>query len=164
MLIIIIGVSGSGKTTIGKVISNDIGCIFIDGDDFHSQINKEKMKNGIPLTDDDRLPWLNTLRTIISKYSIMNVTAVIACSALKESYRHLLLHGLSNIRIVYLKGDYDTISHRLCARTDHFFDPSLLQSQFDILEEPDNCIKIDVNNEISTIVKHIESTIFNIHF
>lgn len=131
------GVSGSGKTTVGTRLADALGWEFFDGDDFHPAANVEKMAAGEPLTDDDRWPWLRSIRDFIHARVEEEEPAVVACSALKESYRNVLLNDNDGARIVYLQGAYELIRQRLEARTDHFFDAAMLQSQFDALEEPD---------------------------
>lgn len=134
-LFIIMGVSGCGKTTIGKQLAKKINLPFLDADDFHSEENIQKMTNGIALNDTDRMPWLETLnnelKTYTEKYGV-----VLACSALKESYRKKLSEGISQIQWIYLKSDSKLIQQRMQQRTDHFMNVQLMQSQFDTLEEP----------------------------
>lgn len=145
------GVSGSGKTTIGLLLSEKLGIDFLDADDFHPKENVQKMQNGIALTDADRIPWLNLLATEISKKDL-----VLACSALKHSYRKLL-ESMSGEKIhwVYLKGSKELIAKRLALRKDHFMSADLLQSQFDALETPENCITVDITKTPTEIVNHI---------
>ncbi|MGA2410921.1 MAG: gluconokinase, partial [Candidatus Binataceae bacterium] len=136
MVIVLMGVSGSGKTTIGQILACRLGWPFYDADDFHSIQNRDKMHHGEPLTDDDRLPWLNALREFIEHCARNHIDAVLACSALKQSYRDWIAPDPSAVRVVYLKGASELIARRLAARHGHFFNPALLQSQFDALEEP----------------------------
>jgi len=145
MVIILIGVAGSGKTTVGRILPARLGCEFHDGDDLHPPQNREKMRRGIALTDEDRLPWLHAVRDLVQRYVDENRYAVIACSALKQSYRDLLIVDAAKVKLVYLKGSKDLIAHRLAHRAGHFFDPRLLQSQFDTLEEPANAIVVDIS-------------------
>lgn len=137
MVIVIFGVSGAGKTTVGKVLAETLRWEFFDADDFHSESNKEKMSRGMPLDDEDRKGWLEALRALIEKQSSSGINAVLACSALKKSYREKLSASL-DVVFVYLKGSFDQISDRMSKREGHFMNPTLLQSQFDILEEPDS--------------------------
>jgi gluconokinase len=149
------GVTGSGKTTIGQMLTADMGWKYFDADDFHTAANVEKMKRGVPLNDADREPWLLRLREVISECLATNVSAVLSCSALKESYRKLLLID-SRVQLVYLKGTAQLISQRLKHRTGHYMNPALLESQFETLEEPFDCLRIDVSNpprEIVTTIK-----------
>jgi gluconokinase len=136
MILIAMGVSGAGKSRIGEMLAERLHCPFTDGDAFHSAANKEKMHKGIPLTDDDRWPWLKTIRAAIEEKQRAGETAVFTCSSLKRSYRDVLRDGDKDVCFVYLKGTMDTLKERLTTRTGHFFDPSLLQSQLDTLEEP----------------------------
>ncbi|RDD46369.1 putative gluconokinase [Trichoplax sp. H2] len=155
------GVSGCGKTTIGKALAKKIGCLFADGDDFHPPANVNKMKSGIPLTDQDRTPWLQTLNRLIQEWSQQQLSAVLACSALKKSYRMILLGniGCGKIRVIYLKGSFQLIKDRMVQRKDHFMPIALLQSQFDTLQEPgedENYVfAISIDNDPSTIVQLI---------
>jgi 6-phosphogluconate dehydrogenase len=155
-IIFIMGVSGSGKTTIGKLLSKQTGFPFFDADDFHSAANIEKMKAGIPLTDENRKEWLQSLNQLAKKQQ--STGAVIACSALKEVYRHQLEDGLQVVQWIYLKGSYEIIHERLQKRPHHYFSASMLQSQFDILEEPGNAIVFDVNEQpqkiVNAVLKH----------
>ncbi|MDP3450811.1 MAG: gluconokinase [Anaerolineaceae bacterium] len=153
---IIMGVSGSGKSEVGKALAQRLGWNFFDADDFHPTSNIEKMANGIPLTDEDRLPWLDALHELISKSLQENRNGVLACSALKEKYRQHLLFGNEDVQIVYLKGSFDLIMSRMAARAEHYMKPAMLQSQFNILEEPKDALVIDINMTIDEIVKLIQ--------
>lgn len=157
-ILFIMGVSGSGKTTVGKLLSAQTGFPFFDADDFHSATNIEKMKAGIPLTDEDRADWLEVLNTLAKKQE--HIGAVIACSALKESYRKQLGEGLHRVHWLYLKGSYDLIHDRLLQRTDHYFSAAMLKSQFDILEEPVHALVFDVKDEPQFIVSSVVKQIF----
>jgi gluconokinase len=136
MILIAMGVSGAGKSLIGEMLAERLHCTFTDGDAFHSAANKEKMHKGIPLTDDDRWPWLETIRAAIEEKQRAGETAVFTCSSLKRSYRDVLRAGDKDVCFVYLHGTFEVLHDRLGSRTGHFFDPSLLQSQLDTLEEP----------------------------
>lgn len=155
-VIVLIGVSGSGKTTIGRLLSEELGWKYYEGDDFHPQPNIEKMKNGIPLDDADRTPWLETLRDLIRNCLERGDSAVVACSALKESYREILSVD-ERVNLIYLKGDYELIRQRLRKRRGHFLDPKLLDSQFAALEEPTAAMQVDVSLNPGEIVKSIRS-------
>lgn len=135
-IIIVMGVSGSGKTTIGKAIAERKGIVFIDGDDLHSQENVDKMKNGIPLTDTDRKVWLDQIVNEAHHFSLANESCVFACSALKKKYRTVLRTGIKNILFLYLKGSYNHIYKQMSKRENHYMPLALLKSQFDALEEP----------------------------
>ncbi|AUT60476.1 gluconokinase [Paraburkholderia terrae] len=149
MILIAMGVSGAGKTRIGEMLAERLKCSFTDGDAFHSAANKEKMHNGIPLTDDDRWPWLRTIRAAIEEKQAANEDAVFTCSSLKRSYRDILRAGDKDVCFVYLKGSREVLQERLQTRTGHFFDPSLLQSQLDTLEEPGEDEAITVSIELT---------------
>ncbi|TKC91007.1 gluconokinase [Trinickia terrae] len=147
MIFIVMGVSGAGKTRIGELLAERLSCSFTDGDAFHSEANKEKMHRGIPLTDDDRWPWLRTIRAAIEAKERAGETAVFTCSSLKRSYRDILRGGDPDVRFVYLKGTFDVLKARLGARSGHFFNSSLLESQLDTLEEPgpDEAIEVSID-------------------
>ena len=153
-LIILFGVSGSGKSTIGKKISKDLKFKFIEGDDFHSINNINKMKRKLALNDNDREEWLQALN---NKLKDQSINTVLACSALKEKYRKKLIRGLDiNIFWFCLKGEFDLINQRLKKRNNHFFSSSLLQSQYDIIEYPDYCNFIDISESKNKIVELIK--------
>ena len=156
MIIILMGVSGSGKTTIGKLLAEGLDWQFYDGDEFHPQSNINKMKQGIALTDDDREPWLNALRKFITELTNRNEPAVIACSALRRSFREYLLRDNEGVYFVYLKGSYDLIKNRLDERQDHFMKADLLASQFDALEEPEGMLAVDISQEPGVVVSSIK--------
>ncbi|PXW29242.1 gluconokinase [Paraburkholderia caballeronis] len=149
MILIAMGVSGAGKTRIGELLAERLGCAFTDGDAFHSDANKEKMHRGIPLTDDDRWPWLKTIRAAIEEKQRNHETAVFTCSSLKRSYRDVLRGTDRDVCFVYLKGTFDVLKERLATRTGHFFDPSLLRSQLDTLEEPGSDEAVVVSIELT---------------
>ncbi|WP_018629923.1 gluconokinase [Niabella aurantiaca] len=146
--IIIMGVSGSGKTTVGKAVAGERGYRFLDGDDLHPPANIEKMQSGIPLTDEDRWGWLLRINREMQALNATGISVVIACSALKRSYRDLLRQGGVQLLFVYLKASFQQISQLLRTRTGHFMPAGLLQSQFATLEEPTgmetDCIAVPV--------------------
>ena len=155
MFYIVMGVSGTGKSTIGKLLSDRTGWTFYDADDFHPLTNIIKMKRGIPLNDEDRLPWLLKLKQLITNTIDSDRQGILACSALKSEYRQILQNDRSEVRFIYLRGDYDCIQSRVRQRTGHFMSSALLRSQFDTLEEPKNAIKVDVSHTPEAIVKEI---------
>ncbi|HEY4295135.1 MAG TPA: gluconokinase [Paraburkholderia sp.] len=163
MILIAMGVSGAGKTKIGEMLAERLHCSFTDGDAFHSAANKEKMHHGIPLTDEDRWPWLKTIRAAIEDKQKAGETAVFTCSSLKRSYRDVLRAGDQDVCFVYLKGTREVLSERLGHRTGHFFDPSLLQSQLDTLEEPgaDEAITVSIEltpeEIVDDVLKQVEA-------
>jgi gluconokinase len=152
MIIILMGVSGSGKTTIGERLAQALGWPFYEGDQFHPPANITKMQQGMPLTDEDRWPWLHVLRTQIEACIQQGVSAVLACSALKQTYREYLVIDEAEVKLVYLKGDYDLIHERLAQRRGHFMPPGLLASQFAALEEPERGVVVDIVHPPETIV------------
>ena len=157
-VIILFGVSGCGKSLIGNQLSKDLQFEFIEGDDFHSNENIKKMKNNIPLNDDDREAWLDQINNELNKLKNKNV--VIACSALKEIYRQRLVKGIvAKIDWFCLKGTFDLIEKRLDKRGDHYFKSTLLKSQFDIIEYPDYCKFIDIIESPEKIVERIKSAL-----
>lgn len=156
MVIILMGVTGSGKTTIGRLLSKELGWKYYDADDFHPRANVEKMSSGIPLNDDDRRPWLEALSDLIRHCLERGENAVLACSALKESYRKFLLVD-EKVKLIYLKGDRDLIQKRLNARRGHYMNPALLDSQFEALEEPKRDWNVDVSLSPDEIIKAIKS-------
>jgi len=159
MVIIIMGVSGSGKTTIGQLLARELSWQFYDGDDFHPQANIDKMHQGIALTDEDRAPWLAALHTLIQECLRADTPAVIACSALKQSYRERLQAEPTKVHFVYLKGDYELIQQRLRARSGHFMNADLLRSQFAALEEPEGVLTGDVAYSPPEIVQQIRQAL-----
>ena len=159
MIILLMGVSGSGKTTIGKLLAADLHWDFSDADDFHSSQNIEKMRQGIPLTEADRMPWLIELQTALEHWLQENRNVVLACSALKNSYRQLLMTDPDRTKLVYLKGSYSLIKKRLQERHNHYMTAQLLESQFNTLEEPLNALVIDVAQPTQVNIERIRSTL-----
>ncbi|MCC8964338.1 gluconokinase [Bradyrhizobium sp. Pear76] len=152
------GVSGSGKSTIADRLAIRIGWRFEDGDSFHPPSNVAKMHSGQPLTDEDRWPWLRAIAHEIDRTCGVRERAVIACSALKRSYRDILVHGRQDIRIVFLDGTQELIAGRLAARKDHFMPPGLLASQFRTLEPPtpdERPITVAIDRSVDTIIEDI---------
>ena len=155
-MIVVMGVSGSGKTTIGLQLSDALGIPFFDADDFHSEENVTKMKHNIPLNDTDRQPWLESLAIKISEWDSKN-GAVLACSALKESYRKTLASEVNSITWIYLSGSFDVINARINNRSGHYMKSTLLQSQFDTLEIPKYGIHIDAGLDPKEIIATVTS-------
>ena len=154
MVIILMGVTASGKTTVGRRLATLLGYQFYDADDFHPRANIDKMRRGIPLNDAERLPWLETLRDLVCHCIAEDTDAVLACSALKEVYRQYLLVD-PQVTLVYLKADQDLIRQRLLQRQGHFMNPELLENQFATLEEPRQGIWIDASLAPEDIVNAI---------
>ena len=156
--LVVMGVSGSGKSTIGEKLAQRLGWSYEDGDRFHPASNVAKMSAGQPLTDEDRWPWLQAIANEIDRICEAGEHAVIACSALKRPYRDILVHGRHDVRIIYLQGTQDLIASRLALRKGHFMPPGLLASQFGTLEPPDageNPVTVSIDAPIETIVDDI---------
>jgi gluconokinase len=153
--LIVMGVAGSGKTSVGKTLAARLGWEFFDADGYHPPENIAKMASGMPLDDADRAPWLAALHDLLHRTLQAGRHPVLACSALKQSYRERLLTGNDGIRIVYLKGEYDLIFSRMTARGEHYMKPGMLQSQFDALEEPADAVTVDIGQPIKEIVEAI---------
>ena len=156
MIAVLMGVSGSGKTTIGSALADRLGWPFLDADDFHPPQNVAKMKSGTPLTDEDRWPWLDLLNAELRARESRGENAVLACSALKQAYRDRLSRGLANWRLVFLHGSFELLRHRAEQRKHRYMPASLLQSQFDALEPPgQDAIRIDVAEPLERSVDKI---------
>ncbi|HKL17961.1 MAG TPA: gluconokinase [Halalkalibaculum sp.] len=154
MIYIVMGVSSSGKTLIGRKLAEELDFAFLDADDFHPIENVRKMESGKPLDDEDRLPWLQSLRRNMVQWE-QTGGAVLACSALKKSYRDILSPSDIPTRFIYLKGTKEVIAKRMKKRSDHFMPESLLDSQFQALEEPRNAITVNIDQSPSDILKEI---------
>jgi gluconokinase len=153
--LIIMGVSGCGKTTVGRTLAERLEWDFYDGDDFHPPENVAKMAAGIALDDDDRAPWLATLHDLIASCLARHAPGILACSSLKERYRQTLLAGNSATEIVYLRGSYDLILRRMTARYGHYMKAELLKSQFEDLEEPAEALTLDATLSVDRIVEEV---------
>ncbi|WP_295616362.1 gluconokinase [Chamaesiphon sp. GL140_3_metabinner_50] len=160
-IIVLMGVSGCGKTTIAQTLATKHHWHWFDADDFHSPASKAKIERDEPLTDADRLPWLQTLQIQIQQWLQADRPTVLACSALKRNYRDLLSGGNPAVKFVYLKGSYELISQRLIDRQGHFAKVELLKSQFDTIEEPspDEAIEIDIDRAKDEIVRSIDTAL-----
>jgi gluconokinase len=158
LVIVVMGVSGSGKSTVGSQLALQLGWKFADADDFHSTTSVDKMRNGIPLTDADREPWLNQLRSLIVQWIKEGNSAVLACSALKQAYRERL-RGADDVCFVYLKAGRDVLSQRLLQRRDHYMKESMLDSQLMALEEPADAITVDAGGTPENIVHTIRKNL-----
>ena len=156
MVVVIMGVTGSGKTTVGRALATRRGWPFFDADDFHPTVNVEKMRGGAALTDEDREPWLEALRAHLRNLGHQDV--VLACSSLRESFRHRLAEGL-NVRFVFLRAHPELIALRLAARAGHFMNPSLAASQFEALEEPKDVLTLDASLPVNVLVEEISSIV-----
>jgi gluconokinase len=159
MIVIVFGVSGAGKTTIGKLLAEELGWRFYEGDDFHPRENIDKLQRGIPLTDEDRWPWLENLRELLKRCLAKGENAVLACSALKRAYRQHLCVS-EEMKLVFLRGDYALIADQLRRRRGHFMNPELLRSQFADLEEPkpdEDVLTIELGRTPQELVEEIKT-------
>jgi gluconokinase len=145
VILVLMGVSGSGKSTVGKILARELGWTFVEADDFHPAANIEKMRRGIPLEDADRRPWLEALRHRLMEAGQRGENIVLACSALKHAYQHYLAqYAPESVHYVYLVGSEELIRRRLARRTGHFMNPKLLHSQFETLEAPEGAVEVDI--------------------
>ncbi|MFN2145165.1 MAG: gluconokinase [Anaerolineales bacterium] len=157
--IIIMGVSGCGKTSVGQALSASTGWPFFDGDDFHPQANIDKMARGIPLDDTDRQPWLEALHNLIAEHLSQEQSLIVACSALKASYREILRGELEHVRFVHLDGSFDLIYARMQRRSGHYMKAGMLRSQFETLEPPEEALVVSIEQPVSEIIDKIVATI-----
>lgn len=155
MVIVVMGVAGSGKTTVGRELARALNWSFADADGFHPPANVAKMSAGQPLTDADRAPWLAAIRAHIDAKLAGGESAVVTCSALKAAYRRVLLAGDTRIRLVYLQGSREQLQARISARTDHFMKPAMLDSQLAALEEPADALTLNIAPTPSELVARI---------
>jgi len=154
MIAVLMGVCGCGKSTVGRVLAQELGWTFLDADDMHPQSNVEKMASGVPLTDEDRWPWYDRIVAELRRLTASGRHVVLACSALKQAYRDRLARA-GDLRVAYLKGDAAAIEPRIASRKGHFMPASLLASQFATLEEPADAIVVDVTQPIAAQVATI---------
>jgi gluconokinase len=156
MILVLMGVSGSGKSTVGQILADALGWTFVEADDFHPKANVEKMHSGVPLDDADRRPWLAALRERVAAACRTGEDVVLACSALKHRYQdYLEQDDPPCVRFVYLEGSPELIRKRLAARKGHFMNPALLHSQFQTLEPPADAVRVEVSDPPEAIVAHI---------
>jgi gluconokinase len=157
MIVILMGVSGSGKSTIAHALISLTGWSFAEGDEYHSEANRKKMHAGIPLTDEDRIPWLNSLHDVLLGWQRSNTSAILTCSALRQSYRDLLAKDLpaGSYRFVLLQAPVATLEARMHQRPDHYMNPNLLQSQLDTLEMPADALRVNATQSPETIAREI---------
>ena len=155
MVLILMGPTGCGKTTVGHLLAQRLGWPFLDGDDFHPAANVAKMHNGTPLNDSDRRPWLLALQKEIERRSRAGQSAILACSALKKTYRELLGVDQQTVKTVYLRGSFALLQERLADRRGHFMPPELLRSQLETLEVPEGGLVVDIDEDPAMIVTRI---------
>lgn len=156
MVVVLMGVSGSGKSTVGRALAGKLGWSFVEGDDFHPPANVEKMRAGVPLTDDDRRPWLAAVRDRMDAALGRGENVVLACSALKHAYQEYLeRHDPAHIHFVHLHGSEELIRERLAARTGHFMNPALLHSQFETLEPPEHAVRVGVTGTPEAVADQV---------
>jgi len=160
VIVLVMGVAGAGKTTVGNLLAKELGWTFADADSYHSPENVKKMASGIPLTDDDRKDWLARLRELIQSWEASGENAVLACSALKDAYRRKLVIS-SNVKLVFLRGEFGLIRERMMLRPGHYMNPDLLHSQFETLEEPSvaEAVVADVSAPPEELVRSIRAAL-----
>lgn len=158
MVILLMGVTGAGKTTVGQALASELHWKFADGDSFHSAANVAKMHAGIPLSDADREPWLAALQRAISGWLAAGENVVLACSALKQAYRRQLLIAPA-VKLVYLRASRELVAARLAGRTNHYMNPALIDSQFATLEEPPDAVTVDAQLSTETIIAGIREAL-----
>ena len=155
MVIVLMGVAGSGKTTIGQLLAQDLQWAFVDADDLHPAANIEKMKSGHPLDDNDRAPWLAAIRARIDRFLKEGASAVVTCSALKQKYRDIIIVDSENVKLVHLHGSPEVLLARIQSRKNHFMSPRMLDSQLQALEIPVSALRVDIQQSPPEIVAQI---------
>jgi gluconokinase len=158
MIIVMMGICGSGKTTVGRMLATRLGVPFFEGDDYHTPENVAKMADGQPLTDDDRRPWLNALATALADWDARGQETVVSCSALRRSYRDLLSNAGRDVVFVFLEGAMDLVRQRMSSRQGHFMPTALIESQIEALEDPrgePNVITGNISDPPDVLVTHI---------
>ena len=153
------GAAGAGKTTVGRLLADRLGCAFADADDFHSASNVAKMRDGVALTDADREPWLDRMHEVLRASALRGQSLVLACSALKQAYRDLLTADVSDVRLVYLKADPALLRARVTQRRDHYMPATLVDSQIATLEEPSGAVVVDASQPPEGIVDELAARI-----
>ncbi len=156
LAVVVMGVSGCGKSSVGQALAQRLGARFLDADDFHPPTNVAKMRSGVPLDDTDRAPWLERLNTVLRETRAAGEPVVLACSALRRRYRDALAAGLDGLRFVHLDGPFDLIASRLAGRRHRYMPASLLRSQFDALEPPDDAIVLSIDRDVGDIAAEAE--------
>ncbi len=159
-IVLLTGVAGSGKTTVGRQLATELGWPYHEADDFHSAANKKKMGRGLPLDDTDRAPWLAAIRAAMDESRRAGRSAVFTCSALKERYRHVLLDGAAGVSLVFLSGDREVLLARMQQRSDHYMKPAMLESQLAALEPPTGALTLDVRQSPAELVAEIKRALF----
>ncbi len=160
MVVVVMGVSGCGKSVIGQGLAKALGWEFKDADSLHSAANVEKMRQGHPLNDADRMPWLQSVAAVIAQWVAENKQGVVACSSLKLEYRQIIAGtALQTVKFAYLKGSYELFEKRLAQRKDHFMKANMLKSQFETLEEPEDAIIVDASLPVDTIIEQLSAEI-----
>ncbi len=154
-LFVVMGVSGCGKSSVADLLAKKTGGLYLDADSFHPATNKSKMAAGTPLTDEDRWDWLDALNRELKRQAASAGPVFLACSALRQIYRDRLADGLDDVRFIYLKGSNECIRARLETRQNHYMPPTLLESQFATLEEPEDAILVDIERPLAEIIENI---------
>ena len=150
MIIVVMGISASGKSTLGSALAKSLGWEFLEGDDYHPRANIEKMSSGTPLNDEDRLPWLRSINQALGRLDKDGRNAVLACSALKRHYREILAQDIKQMRYVYLYGNPQLVRERITNRKGHFMPPELIDSQIAAMEPPQNAIRVNIEQPVET--------------